>query len=143
MVLQFGRKSTNSQNVKNSYVFSVDKCIWFEFQRWNLCIDSKLNYFFQSCNINSIIVKLCEKKHFLIVFEYLTITLSPSNLLLRFGHTCLYMYIDVPFHVQKEISGQTKDSIQDVIETVAVIHDCRIADILPNGVYQHCFYFFY
>lgn len=43
-------------------------------------------------------------------------------------------YLDVQFHVQGEISGYTKEYIQDVIETVAAIVDCNEEDILLNGV---------
>lgn len=38
------------------------------------------------------------------------------------------------FHVQGEISGYTKNYIEAVIETVAIILDCKVEDILLNGV---------
>lgn len=42
-------------------------------------------------------------------------------------------HVDVQFHVQGEISGYTKEYIEAVIKTVAVILDCNENDILLNG----------
>lgn len=43
-------------------------------------------------------------------------------------------YKNAQFHVKGELSNYTKDYIQDVIETVAAILDCKVVDILLNGV---------
>lgn len=45
-------------------------------------------------------------------------------------------YKNVQFHIKGELSGHDKDYIQNVIETVAAILDCKEEDILLNGV-QH------
>lgn len=45
-------------------------------------------------------------------------------------------YTDVQFHVQGDVSGYTKDYINHVIKTVAVILRCKEEDILLNGA-QH------
>lgn len=45
-------------------------------------------------------------------------------------------YKDVQFHVQGDVSGYTKDYINHVIKTVAVILRCKEEDVLLNGA-QH------
>lgn len=45
-------------------------------------------------------------------------------------------YTDVQFHVQGDVSGYTKDYINHVIKTVAVILRCKEEDVLLNGA-QH------
>lgn len=45
-------------------------------------------------------------------------------------------YKDVQFHVQGDVSGYTKDYINHVIKTVAVILRCKEVDVLLNGA-QH------
>lgn len=45
-------------------------------------------------------------------------------------------YTYVQFHVQGDVSGYTKDYINHVIKTVAVILRCKEEDVLLNGA-QH------
>lgn len=45
-------------------------------------------------------------------------------------------YKDVQFHVQGDVSGYTKEYIDHVIKTVAVILRCKEEDVLLNGA-QH------
>lgn len=45
-------------------------------------------------------------------------------------------YKDVQFHVQGDVSGYTKDYVNHVIKTVAVILRCKEEDVLLNGA-QH------
>lgn len=52
-------------------------------------------------------------------------------------------FVDVQFHVQGDLSGYTKEFIQEVIETVAVILDCKEEDIQLNAVrYSTSFFHF-
>lgn len=43
-------------------------------------------------------------------------------------------FVDVQFHVQGDLSGYTKEFIQEVIEAVAAILDCKEEDIQLNAV---------
>lgn len=43
-------------------------------------------------------------------------------------------YVDVEFHVKGDLCDYSKEYIQKVIETVAVILDCKDEDILLNGI---------
>lgn len=76
-----------------------------------LCSESNCSDLYDKC------VEYAEKQKALCYFEKRSVN----------GH------VDVQFHVQGEISGYTKEYIEAVIKTVAVILDCNENDILLNG----------